>query len=296
MSPARGSVADILVTNHNRPLSFDDGSGFQTYTPTSGFDSTAAQQQSGMRETNRDILGVISDDRFTYDQLRAGLWEGATVSVSKVDWMYPHAGAIETKRYHIGRITQTGIEFTAELSGLTNRLQAKSGRVTRRNCDADLFDGRCGISATGAAADIDVDWETTGVPVAAGTQDPTEPRRIFGVALANIPTGLAADFYDYGKAIWTTGENATIGHVSIIKAFTDGSPNHTFEFYEPTPFDIADNDNFTALVGCDKLIATCATKFVATNFPAPEGNTINFRAQHLMPGSDHVLRTPTTTN
>ena len=34
------TIAPVLVTSHNRPISFDiDGTGLETYTPATGFDS-----------------------------------------------------------------------------------------------------------------------------------------------------------------------------------------------------------------------------------------------------------------
>ena len=288
--PLRGSIAEVFVTSHNRAIEFDDGGGFQTYTPQSGFDSSAAQLQSGLREQNRDIIGVISDDRFTHDQLRAGAWDGCSVTVSLIDWMYPIAGAITTRKYTAGRINVNGTEWSAELSGLASRLHAKTGREHARPCDADIFDARCKLVSTTVAT-----WTVEAVRVLAASQDATEPRRIFQAVGSDLPT-TSDDFYKYGKLTWTTGPNAEIGLVSIVKSFDDAfsGGNHLVELYERTPYDIGDNEEFTIQVGCDKLFTTCRDKFDpgATG----EGNTLNFRGLHLMPGSDHVLRTPSTSN
>lgn len=284
--PARGSVQEVLVTSHNRPLTFDDGEGPLVYTPQSGFESTASQLQSGLREQNRDLIGVISDDRFTHDHLRAGVWDSASVRVSEVDWRYPHAGAIHSRKYKTGRVNMTGTQFTVELYGLTTRLHAKSGRAVSRPCDADVFDARCALDPTAVAA-----WTVETVRVLASSQDATEPRRIFQAVSSDLPS-TSDDFYKYGKLTWTSGDNAYIGEISVIKAFTD--TDRTIELYDETPYAIQDNDLFTIQVGCDKLFSTCRDKFDPLS--TGEGNTLNFRGFHLIPGSDHVLRTPSSDN
>ena len=241
---------------------------------------------AGLREQNRDLLGVISSDRFTTDQLRAGAWDGANIDVATVDWMYAFAGAFVQRNYRIDRITHTGEQWTAELGGLTTKLQAKSGRVVGRPCDADLFDDRCKLVTSS-----DARWEVNDVRVDPGSQDSTEPRRIFNAIIGDLPT-TTNGYYKYGKLAWTTGANANIGVVSIVKGFTNAA--RLIELFEATPFDIEDNDEFTIFAGCDKLFDTCKTKFDpgATG----EGNTLNYRGFHRMPGTDHVLRTPTNSN
>tara|TARA_R110002096_G_C14661938_1_gene728440 strand:- start:34426 stop:35235 length:810 start_codon:yes stop_codon:yes gene_type:complete len=267
-----------LFTSHDQPIEYNDGTGPELYGPAGGFDASAIQLAAGLREQNLDIDGVIDSEHITHEDLRSGKFKGATVLSSQVDWKYPMAGAIYVREYEIGRCKYTGEIWTVELNGLTNKLQKRSGRLYTRPCNADVFDGRCGIlpsSVTGG--------EVASVRVDPGTQDSVEPRRIFEAVLSDLPS-TSDDFYKYGEIRWNTSTaNGAVGHVSIIKAYTD--TNRLLQIYEPTPFAIADDDRFTIIVGCDKLFSTCVTKFT---------NGINYRGHHLMPSSDKVLKTPGT--
>lgn len=280
LTPRQGNQAALLFTSLDQPVEFDDGSGVETYGPAGGFDVSALQLIDGLREQNLDIDGVIDSDHITHEDLRAGLWKGAAVLRSEIDWMYPMAGAISSRPYTIGRLKYTGEIWTGELSGITTKLQKKTGRVYARPCNADLFDDRCGILVTSVA-----NGRVTNVRVDNGSQDANEPRRIFDAVTSDLP--ITADgFYKYGEVRWDgSNSNGAVGHVSVIKAFTN--TNRIIELYEPTPFAIGDSETFTIIVGCDKLFATCRDKFL---------NEINFRGFHLMPSSDSVLKTPKTQN
>ena len=57
------------------------------------------------------------------------------------------------------------------------------------------------------------------------------------------------------------------------------------ELVLPLPYEIAVNDDFEIVAGCDKNFATCVSKF---------SNAINFRGEPHVPGSDKIFETAGT--
>ena len=51
------------------------------------------------------------------------------------------------------------------------------------------------------------------------------------------------------------------------------------------PFTVNTGDNYSMIAGCDKTFETCKTKF---------SNTINFRGEPYVPGTDRMLETSST--
>ncbi len=264
----RDANLTLYYTDHDREIEFNDGSGPSTYTPFNGWQASARQLQSGLNETNLDTLGVIDSDSVSHEDLRAGRFAGASVTEFLVDWRVPFAGAMRTRTYEIGNVSFNGETWTAELNSLPNKLLSRSGRLFGRTCDADVYDDRCKV--------VEATYTTSNVAVAASSQDATYPRRIFE---ASSLTSTSDGYYDYGEIVWVTGDNADRGVVSEVKVYTD--TDRKFELYENTPFDIGDGDLFNVKAGCDKLPATCHSKF--NNLP-------NGRFFHLMPSSDRVLK------
>lgn len=270
--------APLRFTDHNQPLIFDDGGGPQTYVPAGGFNASARELASGLKEQNLDLLGVLSSAAITEDDLRAEKYKQATITEFLVDWRYPHGGAFRTRSYRVANTKQTGESWIAELSGLSNRLHDKAGAIFARPCGVELGGTKCGIDL-----DTFIDGRFDSVRVQVASQDPNEPRRIFDAVLSDLAS-TEDDWFNYGRLVWTTGANADAGVVSRVKDFVDTT--RAITLYQPTAFDIADADRFTIFAGCDKLRTTCIAKFA---------NIVNHRGDPFLPGSDRVLRTPNTT-
>lgn len=272
--PRLGSTSALYFTDHNHELVGPDG---LTYTPVGGFDVSAAQIAAGLKEQNVDIAGVINSDRITHEDLRGGRWRAATVVEQLVDWYVPWVGAYRTRHYTLGRIRFTGETWTGELSSFTNKLHNRSGSTFSRPCQVDLASTKCGVDLSTITDGI-----FNSVAVEASSQNADEPRRIFDATTGTL-TSTEDDWFNYGKLTWTTGNNASVGHVSVVKDYADA--DRRFTLYENCPFDIADGDLFTIETGCDKLRNTCRDKF---------SNILNHRGDPFMPSSDRALRTPST--
>ncbi len=89
----------------------------------------------------------------------------------------------------------------------------------------------------------------------------------------------ATGYYDLGRVKWVTGDNA--GLPMEVKRWN--ATTKQVVLFLPMPFAIQVGDEFEILPGCDKLIATCDTRF---------SNVLNIRCEPHVPGKDHLLRGP----
>jgi len=239
--------------------------GGHTYTPVGGFDASARQTKSTLSGENLEVVGIISSDAITADDLRAGLFREAKVTETLIDWRYPWAGAIATCIYWIAETRFTEERWEAQVQGLTRWLDPLIGGVYTRNCRHKLGDNLCQVNLAAY----------------------TESGAVASIVTAKFsfttssPLSAAAPAFDYGKLVWTSGDNN--GVTSEIKKETG---NSTLELQLPTPFDIKIGDSFDATQGCDKLVDTCKTRF--SNFD-------NYGGFPLIPGNDKMMQAPSVT-
>ena len=272
---SRTDGVQFRFTSHDTELTFDDSTGDQLFSPVGAFDGSAHRREAGVRDQNLQASGPLVSGAVEVNDLVAGLFREAEVSFWLVDWRMPWVGALNSAKFWVGNVEMTGERWEPELVGLTSWLSHKVGRRFGRLCSADLGDARCGYTFP------DLEDVILGVRVEAGSQDPTEPRRIFEALDADIVGTPLEDEYQHGKVEWTTGAN--VGVVSEVKVYTH-TPDRKIELHLPTPFVIVDLDQFTLTTGCDRLLATCRDKF---------NIVLNYRGYPYMPGTDDVLETPT---
>ena len=260
----RTDAAHYRFTTHDHALVLADG--FE-YSPAGGLNQTAARKESGLREQNQEFNGVITSDKITVDDLRAGMFREADVTQYLVDWRYPWAGSLQTLKYYIARTDFDGEVWEAEVTGITRRLKQTIGDVVGRTCKADLGDNDCKINLEQAS------YRALG---SVGTI--VEDRRIF--TTSGVGTGFGDDFFNHGELVWTSGPNT--GVRSMVKDWISASVQA--ELILPTPFDIGTGNTFTMYAGCEKTKTVCSNKF---------SNLVNFRGDPYIPGTDKLMQTPT---
>ena len=248
-------------TDHDDDLVFDG----ITYRAASGFTASSIDQSLGLNVDGLEVQGALVDDALNEDDLAAGLFDNARITVLLVDWQETD-NRIILFAGSIGEVSRGEVQFSAEIRGLAHALNQPRGRLFQRSCDADLGDGRCDIDISGTA------YHGT------GTVTQVSDGRSFR---ASGLESFAADWFSRGRLVWETGANA--GSVMEVKVHDLVSGEAVIELWEPMAQGIATGDTFAVTAGCDKTWKTCRERF---------GNGDNFRGYPFMPGNDWVTSYP----
>ena len=241
-------------TDHDRELVVDG----LTYVASTGFLPSAIKTASDLSVDNLDVDGFLDDAALRAEDLIAGLFDGARIEVFIVNWADLGQGRLLLRKGFLGEIKRADQRFSAEIRGLSNRLQQTAGKLYSRLCRVDLGSSECGV-ALGPRTDT---YAVTQV-MAADT--------------VRIVTARATGFFTFGKATFTTGANA--GAVNEV-LLHDGQ---TIRLFVPMPRPIVVGDQIVLVAGCDKTPETCNAKFA---------NILNFRGEPHIPGNDKVFSYP----
>lgn len=131
--------ADISTVNYQCYLT----DGGYVYEAAIGFSPTATQNKSDLTVDNQEATAFIDSVVIKENEVRFGLWDAAVVEIRLVNWADLTMGEIKLRYGTIGNITMKNGLMTAELLGLTNKLQVLCGRSFGTPCDAELGDSRC---------------------------------------------------------------------------------------------------------------------------------------------------------
>ena len=241
-------------TDHDRELVVDG----LTYVASTGFLPSAIKTASDLSVDNLDVDGFLDDAALRAEDLIAGLFDGARIEVFIVNWADLGQGRLLLRKGFLGEIKRADQRFSAEIRGLSNRLQQTAGKLYSRLCRVDLGSSECGV-ALGPRTDT---YAVTQV-MAADT--------------VRIVTARATGFVTFGKATFTTGANA--GAINEV-LLHDGQ---TIRLFVPMPRPIVVGDQIVLVAGCDKTPETCNAKFA---------NILNFRGEPHIPGNDKVFSYP----
>lgn len=135
-------------TDHDRDLSVEG----VPCRASSGWTQGAADSATGLTAGSQAAGGVLEDDRITNEDVAAGLWDKADVSLWRIDWARPDL-KVRLGVGTLSRIRREGQAFLAEIDGPMAALERVVGRTYGRTCDAVLGDARCGIVSGGRTCD-----------------------------------------------------------------------------------------------------------------------------------------------
>ncbi len=135
-------------TDHDRDLAV----GGVVCRAGSGWTQGAAEAGVGLAAGSLAVGGALDDARITEADVAAGLWDGASVALWRVDWMRADLRVL-IGRATLARIRREGQAFVADLEGPLAALERVVGRTYGRSCDAVLGDGRCGVEPAGRNCD-----------------------------------------------------------------------------------------------------------------------------------------------
>ena len=245
-------------TEHDSEIIFA-GTLFQ---PMSGMDASVAENTIGLNANGVEVLGALTSQKLSSEDIRADKYDGARVDVYLVNWVTPQEYLLENV-YHVAEITEEDGLFKAEMRSLESELDQTAGEHFIAQCQANLGDQRCGVNLNSS------------IYKGSGTVISYDSVRLIEVTGLN---GFADGWFDGGLLSWTSGNNSgtsiEIPTSTVLGAIT------RLQIWKMLPQEIAVGDGFGIEAGCDKKFSTCKLKF---------SNALNFRGFPHLPGSDFAL-------
>lgn len=230
------------------------------YQARSGYTRSAIHTIANLAVDNLDIESAIDSETLSAADLRAGVWDGATIEIFLVNWANIANGKIILKRGTIGEVELKDTTFRAELRGLSQALSQQIVELYTPDCRADLGDTRCKVNLTALTV--------------TGAVTSITDRRSF----ADTSRAESVNYWNGGLLTWTSGAN--VGRKMEVKAFGGGG---AFTLFLPMPSAVAVGDNYSLRPGCDKKFSTCKDRY---------NNVKNFRGEPNVPGNDQILAYP----
>lgn len=132
-------------TSHDRDLVIDH----LRYRSAPGMLPSAITITDRFEAHTLDVSGALTSDAITDEDLRAGRWDRASVTIFMVDWENPTGERIPLARGELGDVSALGNGFSAELRGPTALLDRPVSEQTSPECRAELGDRRCRVDMAG---------------------------------------------------------------------------------------------------------------------------------------------------
>lgn len=241
-------------TTHDRDLWFD---GVQ-HRAAPGMVPSAIRRSADFEPDSAEVQGALSHDSISASDLATGRFDGARVLIGLVDWENLDRHVIY--RGTIGTVSEEAGGFTAALESRKAELARDPVPRTSPSCRASFCGPGCTLSPSrftheGTVTAFDLEGNAAAVTGA--------------VPLANLVGGTLR---------WLdgpySGQTCRVIAVSGANLLLD------------TPIDQAPPANCRVLLreGCDRTLATCASRF---------GNAVNFQGEPHLPGNDLITRYPT---
>lgn len=232
--------------------------GGVTYAASTGFTASDIATTAQLSVDNLDLLGALSSDAITLDDLNSAKWDGATIEIFKVNRDDLTQGALIQRVGTFGEVNAKDQSFSVEARGLTQALQQSVGRVVMPACDADFCDTRCSLNA--------VTYTVTG-----SVTTTLDGRRFYDAARTEPD-----NTFRYGRLTWTSGAN--LG--TIIEVRGSAATSGLIDLLVAMRKTIAIGDTYSMLKGCAKTPTACKAY----------SNYVNFRGFPDLPGIDQILK------
>jgi uncharacterized phage protein (TIGR02218 family) len=238
-------------TAHDRDLWFDG----VLHRAAPGMVPSAIRRSADLEPDSAEVEGALSHSSIAPADLACGRFDGATVLIGLVDWETLERS--ELFRGSIGSVSEEAGRFTAALQSRKAELQIDSIPRTSPTCRASF----CGPGCTLSPARF-----SHQVRVSACSLD----HNAVGFA-SPVPLALLAG----GQVWWLDGPYA-----GQAMGLLDPGPGGLML---DRPLDLAIPVGTAALAreGCDRTLATCASRFA---------NALNFQGEPFLPGNDQLTR------
>ncbi|MEO1730555.1 MAG: DUF2163 domain-containing protein [Pseudomonadota bacterium] len=237
-------------TTHDRDLLF---AGL-LHRAAPGMVPTAIRMTTDIQDDSAEVEGALSHASISEQDLEAGLFDDATISIGAVDWETLESAVLFSGQ--IGRTQNGESGFSAQLRSAKHVLSQDLTPRTSPTCRAMFCGKDCGLSSERFSSRrrvLAVDAETNQIEVA----DVLGDSFIDGTArlLAGPQTGLKFGIVD-----------ANNGWLSLDRPISSNTPIGA-------PIELIE--------GCDHTLSTCASRF---------DNARNFRGEPYLPGNDLLAR------
>lgn len=249
-------------TDHDRNLEVEG----RSFRAGSGLTAHALQQSTGLSVDNSEAVGLLSDAAIREEDLRSGRFDGAAVTIWRVDWQAPSLGQ-PLFRGSLGEISYSGGGFRAELRGLAEALNQPVGRVYGRNCAAVLADDRCRFSLG-----------TFGYVTERAVEEVDAAGSVLSFAALE---GFEDRWFEHGRLLALEG--AAKGLSGMIKADRIGPEGRRIELWQSLRAPLRAGDVIRLTAGCDGTLGACRRKF---------SNVLNFQGFPFIPGEDWLTSYP----
>ncbi|MEL6748064.1 MAG: DUF2163 domain-containing protein [Pseudomonadota bacterium] len=249
-------------TEHNDDVVVDDF----VYRASGVVDLAEMSASTGLSRDPLEVFGALKSDALDNSDIEAGLYDNGKVEIWLVNWSDPTESVLY-RTCTIGEISYTAQGYVAQILPLSAKLDGPQGRTFLARCDAELGDERCGVDLeladNKASAHVISTSGSHGVILSVAPQSAPE-RFINGIL--SVTSGGAAGF------------SAKIKNIGVIAV--GGLQIST---WTELPGPVTAGDTVSLIVGCDKSVETCASRFT---------NIENFRGFPFMPGNDFVTSYP----
>lgn len=243
-------------TSLDVPLDFEG----VTYSPQTGISPTSTVMSADGAVANSELMGVLNSDLITEQDLEAGLWSYAEISVFLVNWADLSMGAVPIQQGNLGQVKlQKGSTFAAEMRSMGQLLQLPLGDLDVRTCPQR----DCACLVEVAKPENLISGAVTSVAYGS---------RVFSAAARTEP----AHYFRYGKLTFTSGANS--GLSQEVFAFSSG----VFTLLDAMPHAITVGDTFKVSKGIDGTTNACKSVW---------GNLHKFGGTPYVLGPD-ILLTP----
>ena len=243
----------IGLTSHDHDLIV----GGVPYRAAPGMKPSALETNDSLDAATMDLEGAVTSDAIAAADLDAGRWDGAELELFVTDWTAPEAAPVTVARGSLGAVERRGAAFTAELQGVTRRLDAPVCPATSPSCRARLGDSACRVDLAPR----------------------THLRRVVAVegrrVMLDMP--LAAGAMAFGELLWMEGRACGLATPVVAE------DAEALMLAEMPPVAPALPVRVRLVEGCDRRLATCRDRFA---------NAVNFRGEAHLPGNDLLTRYP----
>lgn len=149
---ARSDGVTLGFTTHDRDL---EREGLR-YRAAPGLLPSAIRLSAGLDPDDVELAGALSADAITAEDLRAGRWDGARLTLTAIDWADPAAAPLPVIRGVLGAVALGEAGFSASLRGIATLLEAPVAPETSPGCRAMLGDRDCRVNLRGRRVTVRV--------------------------------------------------------------------------------------------------------------------------------------------